>query len=91
MVDIWRPIYDAQVKQKAHNARGSGYDLFMIHRDVLKPSKKQRFTHYRRRKMHRILSLISKHFDSECVMKKNANVTINFIKYTLQIDSDECN
>ena len=91
MVDLWRPINDAPVKQKAHNARGSGYDLFMTHRDVLKPPKKQRFTHDRRRKMHRILSPMSKHFDSNCVTKKNANITINFITYTLQIDSDECN
>ena len=69
----------------------SKYDLFMTHRDVLKPPKKQRFTHDRRRKMHRILSPMSKHFDSNCVTKKNANITINFITYTLQIDSDECN
>ena len=41
--------------------------------------------------MHRILSPMSKHFDSNCVTKKNANITINFITYTLQIDSDECN
>lgn len=63
MVDMWRPTDNALVKQKAHKARGSKYDLFMTHRDVLKPPKKQRFTHDRRRKMHRILLPIFKHFD----------------------------
>ena len=63
MVDMWKPI-DTLVKQKAYKARDSEYDLFMTHQEILKFPKKQRFTHDGRRKMHRILSPMSKHFDS---------------------------
>ena len=61
---MWKPIDNALMKQKAHKAMDSEYDLFMTHRKVLKSPKKQRFTHDGRRQMHRILSPMSKHFDS---------------------------
>ena len=43
-VDTWRLMDDALVKGKAHQARGSEYDLFMAHREVLQPTERQRLT-----------------------------------------------
>ena len=41
MVDTWRPMDDALMKEKSHKASGSQYDLFMNHVEVLKPTKRQ--------------------------------------------------
>ena len=44
-VNMWKPMDDALVKKKSHQARGSEQDLFMTHGEILKPTKKQRLTH----------------------------------------------
>ena len=44
-VDPWRPIDDVLAKRKAHEVRGSEYNLFIAHEEVLKLTGSQRLTH----------------------------------------------
>ena len=43
-VDTWRPIDDVLAKEKAHEVRGSEYNLFIAHEEVLKLTRSQRLT-----------------------------------------------
>ena len=43
-INTWRPMDNALVKGKAHQAREIEQDLFMTHREVLMPTERQRLT-----------------------------------------------